>query len=76
MLDVENPVFQERLDKLVVLNNRLVDIGNSDASDAVKNLQRIPAISGMVAELLALYFMKPVDSGSMDFADFEPNVVY
>ena len=73
---MENPVFQERLDKLVVLNNRLVDIGNSAAPNALKSVQRIPAIAGMVTELLALYFMKPVDSGSMDFADFEPTVVY
>ena len=76
MLDVENPVFQERLEKLVILNNRLTDIGKSDAPKAMKNVQRIPAISGMVTELLALYFMKPVVSGSMDFADFEPTVVY
>eukprot|EP00897_Mesotaenium_endlicherianum_P002189 jgi/Mesen1/1999/ME000147S01097 len=76
VLDVENPNFQKKLDKLVEYNIELVRIGKSEAPAALKSLQRIPHIAGMVSELLALYMMTPVDSGSMDFAEFEPQVVY
>jgi magnesium-protoporphyrin IX monomethyl ester (oxidative) cyclase len=76
VLDVENPVFQERLDKLVVLNQQLIDIGKTDAPAALKAIQRVPAILGFVSEILALYFMKPVDCGSLDFAPPEAQIVY
>ncbi|CAI5934190.1 unnamed protein product [Closterium sp. NIES-65] len=76
VLDVENPEFQRRLDVLVGLNQKLVDIGKSDAPDALKNVQRFPVLASFIGELLALYFMRPVDSGSVDFIDNEAQVVY
>lgn len=76
VLDVKNPMFKKRLDNLVDLNLRLIAISKSGAPKAVKNLQRLPVFAGFVYELLAMYLMKPVDSGSMDFAEFEPSVVY
>eukprot|EP00249_Psilotum_nudum_P010672 c22692_g1_i1 orf=781-2082(+) len=76
VLDVENPAFKARLDKMVERNQKLCAIGASDAPNFVKNLQKVPVISGLVSELLALYLMPPVDSGSVDFADFEPQLVY
>ncbi|KAG0561384.1 hypothetical protein KC19_9G060700 [Ceratodon purpureus] len=76
VLDVENPVFQERLDKLVVLNQKLIDIGTTSAPAPLKAIQRVPAILGMVSEILALYLMKPVDCGSLDFAEKEAELVY
>uniref|UniRef100_A0A7I4A9G0 magnesium-protoporphyrin IX monomethyl ester (oxidative) cyclase n=1 Tax=Physcomitrium patens TaxID=3218 RepID=A0A7I4A9G0_PHYPA len=76
VLDVENPEFQQRLDKLVVLNQQLIDVGKSNAPAALKALQRVPAILGFVNELLALYLMKPVDSGSVDLVESEPQMVY
>ena len=76
VLDVENPVFQERLDKLVILNQRLIDIGKTDAPPALKAIQRVPTIFAFVGEILALYLMKPVDSGSLDFVEPEAQMVY
>ncbi|CAI5511219.1 unnamed protein product [Closterium sp. Naga37s-1] len=76
VLDVENPEFQRRLDTLVDLNQKLVDIGKSDAPDALKSVQRFPVLASFIGELLALYFMRPVDSGSVDFIDNEAQVVY
>eukprot|EP00246_Nothoceros_aenigmaticus_P011534 TRINITY_DN316_c0_g1_i2.p1 TRINITY_DN316_c0_g1~~TRINITY_DN316_c0_g1_i2.p1 ORF type:complete len:419 (-),score=84.42 TRINITY_DN316_c0_g1_i2:204-1436(-) len=76
VLDVENPVFQQKLDHLVQLNQKLIAIGEGNAPDFVKNLQRIPTISVLVGELIAMYLMTPVESGSLDCVDFEPQVVY
>jgi len=76
VLDVENPEFEARLDKLVVHNTALIEIGKSDAPAAVKNMRRVPHIAAMLSELLALYFMKPVEAGSMDFSENEPTLVY
>ncbi|KAH7435014.1 hypothetical protein KP509_06G045000 [Ceratopteris richardii] len=76
VLDVENPEFKAKLDRMVEYNEKLIAIGKSDAPDFVKNLQKIPAIAGLVNELIAAYFMTPVDSGSVDLAEFEPQLVY
>ncbi|KAJ7571078.1 hypothetical protein O6H91_01G147800 [Diphasiastrum complanatum] len=76
VLDVENPIFKEKLDHLVELNEKLAAISKSTVPPTLKNLQRIPVISAMISELLALYFMPPVESGSLDYVDFEPQVVY
>eukprot|EP00210_Caulerpa_lentillifera_P007913 g7554.t1 len=65
--DVEHPDFFKKMDKLVELNTKLVDIGSSDIPDVVKNFQRAPIIAQMVAGIVEIYFMKPVDAGSWDF---------
>lgn len=74
--DVENPEFKVKLDHLVELNQKLIAIGESDAPAFVKNFQRAPLIAGFASDLLAMFFMKPIESGSLDFVDFEPQVVY
>ncbi|CAM6110165.1 unnamed protein product [Calypogeia fissa] len=74
--DVENPEFKVKLDHLVELNQKLIAIGESDAPVSVKNLQKAPIIAGFAADLLAMFLMKPIDSGSLDFLDFEPQIVY
>jgi magnesium-protoporphyrin IX monomethyl ester (oxidative) cyclase len=61
---------------MVEYNEKLVAIGSSDAPDFVKNIQKIPAIAGLVSELIAAYLMPPVESGSVDLAEFEPQLVY
>jgi magnesium-protoporphyrin IX monomethyl ester (oxidative) cyclase len=76
VLDVENPEFQAKLDKLVVLNQQLIDVGKTNLPAPIKLIQRLPAIAGFVSVLLALYLMKPVDSGSLDFAEPEAQIVY
>ncbi|KAL1531132.1 cardiolipin synthase [Salvia divinorum] len=55
VLDVENPEFKSKLDRMVEINTKLLTLAN---------------------ELLAAYLMKPIESGSVDFADFEPQLVY
>ncbi|KAL0453301.1 UNVERIFIED_CONTAM: Magnesium-protoporphyrin IX monomethyl ester [oxidative] cyclase, chloroplastic [Sesamum latifolium] len=76
VLDVENPEFKRKLDRMVEINEQLLAVGESDDISLVKNLKRIPLIAGLASELLSAYLMKPIESGSMDFAEFEPQVVY
>lgn len=76
VLDVENPIFQQKLDKLVVLNQKLVSIGQRDSPAALKNLQRVPVILSFASELISMYLMRPVEAGSLDYVDIEPQVVY
>ncbi|KAL0867038.1 hypothetical protein Bca101_046156 [Brassica carinata] len=74
---VENPEFKRKLDRMVVINNeKLMAVGQTDDPSFVKNLKRIPLIAGLVSEILAAYLMPLVESGSVDFAEFEPNLVY
>lgn len=74
--DVENPEFKRKLDRMVVINEKLMAVGESDDTAFVKNLKRVPHIAALVSEILAAYLMPPIESGSVDFADFEPKLVY
>eukprot|EP00270_Netrium_digitus_P009846 TRINITY_DN301_c0_g1_i2.p1 TRINITY_DN301_c0_g1~~TRINITY_DN301_c0_g1_i2.p1 ORF type:complete len:436 (+),score=81.18 TRINITY_DN301_c0_g1_i2:76-1308(+) len=76
VLDCENPEFKNKLDNLVKLNSELVKLSESSSPDFVKNVQKLPVIAAFVAEILALYLMKPIDSGSVDFSEIEPQIVY
>ena len=76
VLDVENPEFKRKLDRMVVIQKQLIAIGESDDISLVKNFKRIPLAAALVSELLAAYLMKPIESGSVDFAEFEPQLVY
>ncbi|CAI9761220.1 unnamed protein product [Fraxinus pennsylvanica] len=74
--DVENPEFKRKLDRMVEINEQLLAVGQSQDIPLVKNLKRIPLISALASEILAAYLMKPIESGSVDFAEFEPQLVY
>ncbi|GBG92439.1 hypothetical protein CBR_g55376 [Chara braunii] len=74
--DVESPEFKVRMDRLVVLNKQLLSIGGSDGPAVLKNFQKLPIIASMLWEMLVIFNMKPVDCGSMDFYELEPQVVY
>ena len=76
VLDVENPEFKRKLDRMVEINEKLVAVGESDDIAVVKNLKRIPLVAALVSELLATYLMPPIESGSVDLAEFEPQLVY
>lgn len=77
VLDVENPEFKRKLDRMVEINKKLIAVGESDdINPLAKNFKKVPLIAALVSELLAAYLMPPVESGSVDFADFEPQIVY
>lgn len=76
VLDVENPEFKRKLDRMVVINQKILAIGESDENSVIKNLKRVPLIAALVSELLAAYLMPPIESGSVDLAEFEPRLVY
>ncbi|ONK63610.1 uncharacterized protein A4U43_C07F17030 [Asparagus officinalis] len=76
VLDVENPEFKRKLDRMVEINQKILAIGQTEDIPLVKNLKRVPLIAALVSELLAAYLMPPVESGSVDFAEFEPQIVY
>jgi magnesium-protoporphyrin IX monomethyl ester (oxidative) cyclase len=75
-LDVENPEFKRKLDRMVEINEKIIAVGESNDVAFVKNLKRIPHIAALVSELIAAYLMPPIESGSVDFAEFEPKLVY
>lgn len=66
VIDTYAPEFKERLDKLVGLNEQLKAIDKTGDADAMKTLQKVPLYASFAGELLALFAMKPVDSGSID----------
>lgn len=61
---------------MVEINEKLLAVGETDDSPLVKNLKRVPLVAALASELLAAYLMKPIESGSVDLAEFEPQVVY
>lgn len=76
VLDVENPEFKRKLDRMVEINQKLIAVGESQDNSLVKNFKRIPLIAALVSEIWAAYLMPPIESGSVDFAEFEPQLVY
>ncbi|KAK3025577.1 hypothetical protein RJ639_040316 [Escallonia herrerae] len=75
VLDVENPEFKRKLDRMVEINQKLIALGEEE-NPVVKNFKRVPLIAALASELLAAYLMKPIESGSVDVAEFEPQLVY
>lgn len=76
VLDVENPEFKRKLDRMVEINEKILAIGKTNDIPFVKNLKRIPLIAALASEVLAAYLMKPIESGSVDLAEFETQLVY
>ncbi|KAG2588039.1 hypothetical protein PVAP13_5NG192081 [Panicum virgatum] len=73
---LKNPEFKRKLDKMVEINQKIIAIGESGDIPLVKNLKRIPLVAALVSEIIAAYLMPPIESGSVDFAEFEPQLVY
>lgn len=65
--DCETPEFWEHMERLIVLNKKLIAIGASDAPSPFKALQRLPVLERFAAELLQLFIGKHVVSGTYDF---------
>jgi magnesium-protoporphyrin IX monomethyl ester (oxidative) cyclase len=75
VLDVENPKFKEGLDRLCDLNSKVKAIQASGKPVFLQNLQLVPIIAGFAKELLALYMMRPIESGSTDMG-MTPQLTY
>jgi len=68
VIDTYNPEFKERLDNLVELNTKL--------QSAESPVEKIPLFAGFFANLLALWNMKTIESGSTDLTETEAQLVY
>jgi magnesium-protoporphyrin IX monomethyl ester (oxidative) cyclase len=64
MLDVENPVFYERLDVCVQNNEKLAAISSSNTPKFFQFFQKLPIYLSHGWQLLQLYLMKPIDAVS------------
>jgi len=60
VLDVENPEFYDRLETCVTNNDHLREIAGSDGLAPVKFLQKLPYYLSNGAQLIKMYFMKPI----------------
>jgi magnesium-protoporphyrin IX monomethyl ester (oxidative) cyclase len=76
--DVESAAFFQRMDKLVELNQKLVDISSSSMPKPLQSLARLPIVERMIAEIFQIFIMKPKDCGSVDMLSPEEQaqVVY
>jgi len=64
--DVEHPEFFQRMDRMVALNEKLVEVGRSNAPDALKSLQRLPYVIGIALEIVSVFFGPVKRVGSAD----------
>ncbi|KAF3791426.1 Magnesium-protoporphyrin IX monomethyl ester oxidative cyclase [Nymphaea thermarum] len=76
VLDVENPEFKRKLDRMVEINKKLSAVSNSNDPEFLKKLKKMPLAAALLAELVAAYFMPPVDSGSVELLEYDPKLVY
>lgn len=72
--DVESPAFWEKMNYLVDLNTKLVDIEKGSAPSFVKALMKAPLMERLIATCAQIYFMTPKDTGSLDLASTEEKV--
>jgi magnesium-protoporphyrin IX monomethyl ester (oxidative) cyclase len=64
ILDVENPVFYQRLDVCVQNNEKLAAISSSNTPKFLQFFQKFPIYVSHGWQLLQLYLMKPIDAAS------------
>ncbi|CAI5481284.1 unnamed protein product [Closterium sp. Yama58-4] len=77
VLDVDNPEFERKLDHLVRLHESIIAVdANQGAPELLRRVQKLPLQAAFVAELLAMYLMRPVDAGSVEFDQEEARIVY
>jgi len=62
ILDVQNPLFKELLDKCVINNDCLVAIDKTQQLSFIKTLMKIPYILNIVMNLIRIYSMKGIES--------------
>jgi magnesium-protoporphyrin IX monomethyl ester (oxidative) cyclase len=60
VLDVEHPMFYERLETCIQTNERIAAIGRSDAAQPVKLLRKLPLYAANAWQFLMLFLVKPI----------------
>ena len=68
VIDTYNPEFKERLDRLVVLNGKLLSKPGL--------LEKVSLLASFVGELLGLFFMPTVKGGSVDLESTDDQASY
>jgi magnesium-protoporphyrin IX monomethyl ester (oxidative) cyclase len=66
VLDVDKPEFFERLDACTKNTAKLGAIASSNLPKPVQFLQKLPVYASMANHLIRLYFMKPIDTLSLE----------
>lgn len=65
ILNVEHPQFYQRLDTCTQNNAKLSAIASSDTLKIVQFFRKLPLYASNVWQLLRLYFMKPIETASL-----------
>ncbi|MBE9180819.1 magnesium-protoporphyrin IX monomethyl ester (oxidative) cyclase [Oculatella sp. LEGE 06141] len=65
VLDVDHPKFFELMDSASAANLKLQAAGHSNAPTVVQFFQKLPHIVTIGANLVRLYFMKPINAAAM-----------
>ncbi|CAI5511480.1 unnamed protein product [Closterium sp. Naga37s-1] len=77
VLDVDNPEFERKLNHLVRLHESIIAVdANEAAPELLRRVQKLPLQAAFVGKLLAMYLMRPVDAGSVEFDQEETRIVY
>jgi len=66
VLDVDKPEFFERLDICTQNTKKLAKISNSNTPKPLQFIQKLPVYASTATQLLRLYFMKPIDTLSLE----------
>ncbi|GAX74025.1 hypothetical protein CEUSTIGMA_g1475.t1 [Chlamydomonas eustigma] len=74
--DVENPAFFKQLDKMVVYNSKILEIGAMDLPAPLKTLMQLPYIERMIAGVFQCFIASPLEAGSVDIAPTQGELVY
>jgi magnesium-protoporphyrin IX monomethyl ester (oxidative) cyclase len=74
--DVEHPDFFKKMDRLVELNNKVIELGQSDLPGPIKALARAPYVERMIAGIFQIFIMTPKDVGSYDLQANQSQLSY
>jgi magnesium-protoporphyrin IX monomethyl ester (oxidative) cyclase len=72
--DCESEAYWKHMDRLLELNTQLQAINKSDSPAVLKKLQEAPIIERMVANIWQLFWLPPLEQGSVDVN--EPALAY
>lgn len=65
VLDVDHPDFFPGLERCVARNQKMQEIDGGKSPKWLKGLRKLPLKAGIFADLVRLYFIKPVDAESL-----------